>query len=67
VSARKKAGGAAPKRGPGRPRAVLALSSPSSSNSSSSSASPGLVGEIERIVERKVSQLLKERLGALFR
>jgi hypothetical protein len=65
VSARKKAGGAAPKRGPGRPRAVLALSSPSSA--SSSSASPGLVGEIERIVERKVSQLLKERLGALFR
>ena len=26
----------------------------------------GLVGEIERIVERKVTALLKARLGALF-
>jgi hypothetical protein len=58
VSARRKAGGGAPKRGPGRPSSGLALASASSS---------GLVGEIERIVERKVSQMLKERLGALFR
>jgi hypothetical protein len=59
VSARKKSGGAGFKRGPGRPSNVLALSS--------SSTATGLVGEIERIVERKVSQMLKERLGALFR
>jgi hypothetical protein len=29
-------------------------------------SSSGLVGEIERIVEAKVSAMLKERLGALF-
>lgn len=56
VSARKKSGGGGLKRGPGRPSNGLALAS-----------STGLVGEIERIVERKVSQMLKERLGALFR
>jgi hypothetical protein len=62
VSARKKAGGGAVKRGPGRPpRALSAVSAPSSASSG------GLVSEIERIVERKVSLLLKERLGALFR
>jgi hypothetical protein len=59
VSARRKAGGGGLRRGPGRPSAALALSN--------SSTSSGLVGEIERIVERKVSQMLKERLGALFR
>jgi hypothetical protein len=56
VTARKKTGGAGPaKRGPGRPPRALA----------SGGASGGLVAEIERIVERKVNVLLKERLGAL--
>jgi hypothetical protein len=59
VSAKKKGGGSAvasPARGPGRP--PKAASAPASAG--------GLVGEIERIVERKVSAILKERLGALF-
>jgi hypothetical protein len=68
VSAKKKSGGAAPsavavvKRGPGRP--PKSASAPTSHASSGSHG--GLIGEIERIVERKVSAMLKERLGALF-
>jgi hypothetical protein len=54
------------KRGPGRPR-----KSPPSTNGNGSSAIPnrdagGLVAEIEAIVERKVTVLLKQKLGALF-
>jgi len=53
------------KRGPGRPRKS------SSTDDGGSSATPngaagGLVAEIEAIVERKVTELLKRRLGALF-
>jgi len=54
------------KRGPGRPR-----KSPSSTEGNGSSAianrtAGGLVAEIEAIVERKVTELLKRKLGALF-
>ncbi len=72
VSAKKSGGGAssapvaaaaaAPvKRGPGRPPKAAAAAPVSHA-----AAAGGLVGEIERIVERKVSAMLKERLGALF-
>jgi hypothetical protein len=61
-TAAKKSGGAAPvKRGPGRPgkdkTPVLA---------GGGSVGSGLVAEIERIVERKVSAMLKAKLGTLF-
>ena len=54
------------KRGPGRPR-----KSPPSTAGNGASAIPsrtagGLVAEIEAIVERKVTELLKRKLGALF-
>jgi hypothetical protein len=51
------------KRGPGRPRKVAAVNGAARGASSTG----GLVAEIERIVEAKVSELLKARLGALFR
>ena len=73
VSAKKKGGGssapvvsaassaAAPiKRGPGRPPKAA------SAAPTSHATAGGLVGEIEHIVERKVTAMLKERLGALF-
>jgi len=70
VSAKKKSGGgtsagavAMVKRGPGRP--PKSASAPAASHVSHAS-NGGLIGEIERIVERKVSAMLKERLGALF-
>ena len=59
MSAKKKSGGAVAQRGPGRPAKVTA-------SVTSHAAAGGLVGEIERIVERKVAALLTERLGALF-
>jgi len=62
VSARKKAGGGGVRRGPGRPPRAL-----SAGSAAPRAATGGLVAEIERIVEHKVSLLLKERLGALFR
>jgi hypothetical protein len=46
------------KRGPGRPRKMVV--------GGTGWGSSGLVAEIERIVEAKVSALLKERLGGLF-
>jgi hypothetical protein len=49
------------KRGRGRPRKVDAV------HASASSVSHGLEREIERIVEAKVTAILKERLGALLR
>ena len=54
------------KRGPGRPR-----ESPSSTNGNGSSGVPnraagGLVAEIEGVVERKVTELFKRKLGGLF-
>ena len=52
------------KRGPGRPRKVVALSTNGASSVGASAS--GLVGEIERIVEAKVAELLKARLGAIF-
>lgn len=64
-SAAKKGGGstalvAAPaKRGPGRPRKAVQVTS-------GGWGSSGLVAEIERMVEAKVNALLKERLGSLF-
>jgi hypothetical protein len=59
VSARKKRSGggdAAPKRGPGRPPASARVTV----------SAGGLVGEIERIVEHKVAELLRAKLGAIF-
>ncbi len=71
VSAKKKSGGGggaivAVKRGPGRPpkSASVVVHAPVARAASASNG--GLVGEIERIVERKVTAMLKERLGALF-
>jgi hypothetical protein len=56
------------KRGPGRPRKVVAASvaTPSAKAPEARSAS-GLISEIERIVEAKVAELLKARLGAIFK
>jgi hypothetical protein len=51
-------------RGPGRPRKPSTLSN---GPSAAGNRSPGgLVAEIEAIVERKVHELLKARLGTLF-
>jgi hypothetical protein len=53
------------KRGPGRPRKAPS-STGGGSNAIASRTAGGLVAEIEAIVERKVTELLKQRLGALF-
>ena len=61
------AGAAAPavKRGRGRPR-KSAMDGHNLGSARTHGASPGgLVAEIERIVEAKVAELLKSRLGAL--
>ena len=51
-------------------RATMATATPPraarSARSGAGAGGNGLVAEIERIVEEKVSALLKERLGALF-
>ena len=70
---------AAEKRGPGRPRKVLvspsAVTAPvavatrktnGARKSSEHRSAGGLITEIERIVEAKVAELLKARLGAIF-
>ena len=57
------AAGAPAKRGPGRPP----KSSPSTNGGGKKNRTAGgLVAEIEAIVERKVTVLLKQKLGALF-
>ena len=63
----KRKGGTAPaaKRGPGRAPKSATMNNGNGSTSTPRSAG-GLVAEIERIVEAKVSELLKARLGALF-
>lgn len=69
VSARKKSGGGA-KRGPGRPPKSAAVHAapamPRAPSGGGGGASGGLVAEVERIVERKVGEILRQRLGALF-
>ena len=60
----KKRGGGAPKRGPGRPPKAALHSAVNGSASGRGSA--GIVSEIERIVEAKVAELLKARLGSIF-
>jgi hypothetical protein len=73
VSARKKAGpksvasapveGAPPvKRGPGRPR----KSPPNGATNGRAMTSGGLEAAIEAIVERRVAEILKGKLGSLF-
>jgi hypothetical protein len=59
----KKRGGrsSAAKRGPGRPPSAA------SPTNGAHRTIGGLVGEIERIVEAKVAELLKARLGSIFR
>jgi len=63
---RRRGGSATAGRGPGRPRKVDAAT-----NGASTAAAPrtvgGLVAEIERIVEAKVAELLKARLGSIFK
>jgi hypothetical protein len=55
------------KRGPGRPRKSAAVASSGNRSAGRAVASAGgLVAEIERIVEAKVTELLKARLGTLF-
>ena len=57
------AAGAPAKRGPGRPP----KSSPSTNGGGTKNGTAGgLVAEIEAIVERKVTELLKRKLGVLF-
>ena len=54
------------KRGPGRPPKVAIVNGNSRAATRRGGSSGGLEAESERIVERKVSELLKGRLGALF-
>jgi hypothetical protein len=54
------------KRGPGRPRKSSSSTDGSGSSATTNRTTGGLVAEIEAIVERKVTELLKQRLGALF-
>jgi len=54
------------KRGPGRPRKSLSSTDGNGSSAIPNRTAGGLVAEIEAIVERKVTELLKQRLGALF-
>jgi hypothetical protein len=55
------------KRGPGRPRKTLAVSTAARSPKPEARSVGGLIWEIERIVEAKVAELLKARLGAIFK
>ena len=68
-AAKKKSGGA-PKRGPGRPRknatGIATVASAPRASSGPNGSGGGLEAEVERIVERKVSELLRARLGSLF-
>jgi hypothetical protein len=52
------------KRGPGRPPKSAAATN--GNRSTATRGTGGLEAEIEAIVERKVTELLKSRLGALF-
>jgi hypothetical protein len=54
------------KRGPGRPRKSSSSTDGGGSSATPSRTAGGLIAEIEAIVERKVTELLKQRLGALF-
>jgi post-segregation antitoxin (ccd killing protein) len=68
--AKTRKGGTVATRGPGRPRKDAAAPAMRGGNGASAAvhrASGGLEAEIERIVEAKVSELLKARLGALFK
>ncbi len=69
--AKRRSRGSAPaasaaKRGPGRPRKASSSGNGSAASMIPNRAAGGLVAEIEAIVERKVTELLKRRLGALF-
>jgi hypothetical protein len=58
------------KRGPGRPRKVVAAAAPEGlgvAPAREARTVGGLVAEIERIVEAKVVELLKAKLGSIFR
>ena len=60
------AGTASPvKRGPGRPRKVVATANGNGASGAAHRAG-GLEAAIEAIVERKIAEILKGRLGSLF-
>ncbi|MGO9707900.1 MAG: hypothetical protein ACLQBL_03490 [Polyangiaceae bacterium] len=60
------AAGAPAKRGPGRPPKSPPATNGGGADAIQNRTAGGLVAEIEAIVERKVTELLKRRLGALF-
>jgi hypothetical protein len=71
IRAKSKTKSSGPKRGPGRPPkspvvSAPALRAPVTLASRGNGRSHGLEEAIEAIVERKVTALLKDRLGALF-
>ena len=54
------------KRGPGRPPKSATVAVAGNGSARTRRSAGGLEAEIERIVEAKVAELLKARLGALF-
>ncbi len=65
IRAKSKAKGPGARRGPGRPPKVAAVVAAGNGGVARRGAG-GLEAEIERIVEAKVAELLKARLGMLF-